>query len=174
MKPLLPSEIKILNHIYKVIEVDEIVDSSVHSEEGEQILGLLDDKSLQILLVKSLHPSRKYQIFLHELVHAIFNIIDFQRLLKDPDSEETVVNFVSDALLQILTDNPLKFPRRYLKMSLTQDKNLADNIMSNHDNGVSIPELSKSFQVAEKEVKQLINSRKDKKKHRTKKKLKKK
>jgi predicted AAA+ superfamily ATPase len=152
----LPQEIKILNHIYKVMEVDEIKDDSPTANPEEVILGTLDDQKLQILVVKSIQPSRKYQIFLHELVHAMFNIIDLKRYLKDPEVEESLVNFLSDILLQTLTDNALKFPKKYKKLAFLSDKELMNNILSNHGQGVSVSEICRTFQVSEHDVRQLI------------------
>lgn len=150
----LPSEVKILNHHYTVMEVDEIKDDSL--ENGDCLLGLLDDTKLQILVIKSLSPSRKYQIFLHEVTHALFNIIDFRRYLKDPETEESVVNFISDILLQVLTDNDFKFPKKYKKLALEDDKELSDVVLDNHRKGVSIKDICNTFQVEAKEVKKLL------------------
>jgi hypothetical protein len=155
----LPTEIRLLNHVYKVMEVDEITDTDPDTNQEESILGLLDDTNLQILVVKSLHPSRKYQVFLHELLHAMFNIIELRRLLKDPESEETIVNFISDNLLHVLTDNGLKFPKKRSVPTLKTDLNLANSILENHSKGVSIADLCKTFQVNEKEVKQLLKTK---------------
>lgn len=157
---IIPTEVKILNHTYKVIEVDEISSDGVDTEKDDSILGLLDDTSLQILLVKSLHPSRKYQIFLHEVIHAIFNIIDFRKFLKDQESEESVVNFVSDILLQVLTENNIK-PVNNQKYDLCEDPMFVQNIISNFNNGITIQDICKTFQTDEKTVKKVLRLHKE-------------
>lgn len=158
---LLPSEIKILNHVYKVIEVDEITDDVEGTvSDTDQVLGLLDDSALQILILKSLQPSRKYQVFLHEMTHALFNIIDFRRYLKDPEAEESVVNFLSDILLQVLTENSLKFPKQYKKMPLGDDNVMKSTIIANHTSGVPIKDICKTFHLKEADVKKVIKDTK--------------
>lgn len=157
---MIPSEIKVLNHIYKVIEVDEISDDIAAEDkekQGDQILGLLDDTALQILLVKDVQPSRKYQIFLHEIVHAIFNIIEFRRFLKDQESEDTIVNAVSDILFQVITENNLNPTKKSLEhRKVGDDPNLVNTIKYNYEKGISVKDLCKTFHLSEKELKSII------------------
>ena len=152
----LPHEVKIMHHTYKVLEVDEIkIDLAAGDEQGEVILGLLDDTNLQILIVKNMNASRKAQVFLHELTHAIFNVIDGRRLLRDPEAEESIVNAISDILLQVLSDNQFQFQKVYITDNST-DPQIIQNVMSNVEKGVDVKEICSSFHLEEKDVKKII------------------
>lgn len=152
----LPREVKILHHTYKVLEVDEIkADLHDGDEPGEEILGLLDDTNLQILIAKNMNASRKAQVFLHELTHAVFNVIDGRRLLRDPESEESIINAFSDILLQVLSDNQFQFQKVYVQDNCT-DPQIVQNVMTNHQNGVDVKSICNSFHLEEKEVKKII------------------
>lgn len=160
----LPREVKVLNHTYKVLEVDEIKPDLEHGDDiGDEILGLLDDTNLQILIMKNMNASRKAQVFLHEVTHAVLNIIDVRRLLRDPEAEESIVNAISDILLQVLSDNQFHFEKSYPHDNV-HDGMVIKNVLANHDNGVDVATICESFQLDTKEVKKIIQNGKKSKK----------
>ncbi|WP_221771569.1 hypothetical protein [Listeria booriae] len=89
-----PEQVKVTGVIYKVIE-----SAFVESDNDKNCLGSCDYTTSTIELLETLSDSKKEQIFVHELTHAIFHEAGFEC------ADEDMVNRIAIVLHQVLKDN---------------------------------------------------------------------
>jgi|LSQX01.3.fsa_nt_gb hypothetical protein len=89
----IPDEIKIGGSKY-IVGTADIVD-----EDNCNIDGKILYSELVIRLKKNLNPEYQKEVFLHELVHGIFEMIGFEQ-------DEDKVNRLTKGLLMVINDNP--------------------------------------------------------------------
>jgi len=92
----IPKTVKVGAYTYKV----EFVDTLKH--EGNDLLGLCDNESYTISIVKKLKPIPLKVVFLHECLHAIENV--YGCVLG-----ENKVNKFDHYLVDYLIENKLNF-----------------------------------------------------------------
>lgn len=92
---MIPSSVRVGSFDYAVKEV-------AHVEEGS--IGLCMPDQLTIYVQQSLPPQRKWQIFWHELLHAMWHAAGLHEF--ENPSEEQVVALMSYQIARVLSDNP--------------------------------------------------------------------
>lgn len=97
---MIPGKVKVAGVVYTVTEQEVI---EINGNRNYQ--GACDCGQTEIQILSSLSESRKEQVFVHELVHAILNEAGY-----DEHDEELVTRF-SIGLHQVLKDNPLNFEK---------------------------------------------------------------
>lgn len=91
----LPRQITISGFIIKIVYKKKIV------LNGDECFGVYEKTLKTIYIQRGLHPTRKLEIFIHELIHAI---ADVHRL----HLPETKVNTLALALVHVFLDNKIK------------------------------------------------------------------
>lgn len=91
---MLPESVRVAGIDYKVEEVPEFI--------GEpEVLGNVIYPFAQINIKKNLPESKKWQVFIHELLHAVFTESGYD------NQDEDLINRVSITLHQVLKDNKM-------------------------------------------------------------------
>lgn len=85
-------EINILGIIYKVKEVDTV--NKTNPRRGE-----LNYLTNEILIDKNMPESLKEQVLMHEILHAVFDLLGFDKLAED----EKKVQSIATALHQVFS-----------------------------------------------------------------------
>jgi len=93
---MIPDKIKIGGIVYDVKFVD-CVDVADHN-----IFGTISHPRQEILIKNQAQPDYTNQIFLHELVHGIFQHCGLEQ-------DESVIDRIAFCLYQVLKDNKIKF-----------------------------------------------------------------
>jgi hypothetical protein len=93
---MIPAEVNIAGLNYKVKEVDGLA-------EQHGLCGQIVYARCLISLDSSLPADKKEQVFVHELVHGIFEQAGYG------EQDEDMVNRLGIVLYQVLKDNNLKF-----------------------------------------------------------------
>lgn len=97
---MIPKTVDVAGVIYRTKEVEDvIIDGSTH------YLGACDYVNTEILLKSDLQDTKKEQVFVHELLHAVYNEAGFD------EQDEDVINRVAIVLYQVLKNNNLRFDR---------------------------------------------------------------
>lgn len=94
----LPKTIIVSSVEYKIREVNKIYD-----REAGECKGMTYGNTKRIDIEKSMIPSEKSVIVLHEILHSIFNEYNIRIPF---DIEEDVVSHMAPALHNLLVDNP--------------------------------------------------------------------
>lgn len=95
---MLPSEINVSGINYKVKEVDGLI-------VDRDFLGTVSYPKSLIKIDSSMSSDKKEQVFVHELMHAIFYESGYD------EHEEEMVNRLGITLYQVLKDNDLSFAK---------------------------------------------------------------
>lgn len=95
MKKLIPKSVRVAGVDYKVQEVENVI-----IEGSTEYGGSCDYASMEIEIRESLPQTRKDEVFVHELLHAMFYEAGYQ------EHDEDMVNRVGKVLYQVLKDNP--------------------------------------------------------------------
>ena len=94
LNDMLPKSVRVAGIDYKVQEVVEFI--------GEpEMLGCVIYPFAQIRVKESLPADKKWQVFIHELLHAIFMEAGFE------EHDEEMVNRLGIVLHQVLKDNEI-------------------------------------------------------------------
>lgn len=91
----IPKKVKVGGTHYKIKFVNEV-------SIGPEYCGSCDSSKLLIEVMNSYKKPAKEQIFLHELLHAIFNHCDLEH-------DEHLIEILSQALYMVIKDNPEVF-----------------------------------------------------------------
>jgi len=93
---MIPDKVKIGGIVYDVKFVDCVDKTDLHVD------GTIVYSSQEILLKKN--PGKDYtnMVFLHEVVHGIFNSCSLEQ-------DENIVKRLAEALYQVLKDNDIRF-----------------------------------------------------------------
>ncbi|MBC1272673.1 ImmA/IrrE family metallo-endopeptidase [Listeria booriae] len=92
----IPSEIKVAGVTYSVVEKDVVI-----IDGCSEYIGLCCHSESRIEILSSLSQTRKEQVFIHELVHAILNEAGYK------EHDEDLVSRFSIIAHQVILDNPL-------------------------------------------------------------------
>jgi Zn-dependent peptidase ImmA (M78 family) len=95
---MIPTEVKVAGVTYKVLEKEY-----VEIEQNKNYAGSCCYNESEINVLNTLSDTRKEQVFVHELVHAILMEAGYD------DHDEDQVNRIGIVLHQVLKDNNLKF-----------------------------------------------------------------
>ncbi|WP_034757763.1 hypothetical protein [Rossellomorea vietnamensis] len=95
---MLPVEVKVAGVTYKVSEKEY-----VEINDNKNYAGSCCYNDSEITVLNTLSDTRKEQVFVHELVHAILMEAGYD------DHDEDQVNRIGIVLHQVLRDNNLKF-----------------------------------------------------------------
>jgi Zn-dependent peptidase ImmA (M78 family) len=95
---LIPETVNVAGINYKVIEKEYI-----EINGGRNYQGSCSYHNGQIEVLNDLHKDRKEQVFVHELVHAIFHEAGFE------EQDEDMVNRLGIVFYQVLKNNKLYF-----------------------------------------------------------------
>jgi Zn-dependent peptidase ImmA (M78 family) len=95
---MIPNKVKVAGVEYQVKEVP-----FVEIEHNRNYQGACRYSESTIEILNSLSKDRKEQVFVHELLHAIFNEAGYN------DHEEDMVNRLGIILHQVLKDNRFDF-----------------------------------------------------------------
>lgn len=95
---MIPNKVKVAGIEYTVAEKDV-----VEIGENKNYQGACRFVTSEIEILNSLSESRKEQVFVHELVHAILNEAGYD------EHDEDMVNRVGIVLHQVIKDNYLYF-----------------------------------------------------------------
>lgn len=91
----IPYKVKVAGVNYQVHEVDGLI-------ANDSALGRVLYHKTEIQLDCGMSVEKKEQVFIHELLHAIFNESGFE------EQDEDMVNRLAITLHQVLKDNDLK------------------------------------------------------------------
>lgn len=91
----IPKKVKVGGTTYKIKNVDII-------SAGTGLNGLCDYDNSVIELLKSHKQQAKEEVFLHELIHALFYHCDLKQ-------DEHTVELLAQALYMVIKDNPEVF-----------------------------------------------------------------
>lgn len=91
----IPKKLKVGGTIYTVKQVKEI-------PESEDYVGMAYYRDAVIAVDKTLENSVKESVFIHELVHALFNFVGLEQ-------DEEIVTSLGHALYMVIADNPEVF-----------------------------------------------------------------
>lgn len=80
------------------------VESNPINDNGESVWGLCDHKKYCIKIDKNLPNERQREVFIHEILHAVFEF--FASNSKKKFSEEEVCEFMGKGFPMLLKDNP--------------------------------------------------------------------
>jgi len=94
----IPLQVNVAGIDYVVVYQDDMMKK--HNLMGEVVYP-----EAAITIDSSMCQHKKEQVFVHELVHAIFNEAGYQ----DQEQDEGMVNRLSIVLYQVLKQNDLKF-----------------------------------------------------------------
>ena len=103
--PKLPSQVLLGSQLWSVTEADSNTDPSLY----ENVFGYTLERSNRIVLDKDLPLSRKRQVFLHELLHAMrFTFGNPTLPVKGDvsDWEHYFIAIYEEGVLLMLRDNP--------------------------------------------------------------------
>ena len=89
-------KIKVIYRDYEVIEWE------VHEAYAASSFGRCDTNLAEIHIDKTLAPQKRANVFLHEVMHAIWREMD----LSDEDKEERIITALSNGICQVFRDNP--------------------------------------------------------------------
>jgi Zn-dependent peptidase ImmA (M78 family) len=95
---MIPNEVKVAGITYKVSEKDY-----VEINVNKNCLGSCSYADSNIVILNSLSNTRKEQVFVHELVHAVLMEAGYD------EHDEDMVNRIGIVLHQVLKENELKF-----------------------------------------------------------------
>ncbi|NMH68597.1 hypothetical protein HF072_07360 [Bacillus sp. RO3] len=95
---MIPNEVKVAGITYKVLEKEY-----VEIEQNKNYAGSCCYNDSEINVLTTLSDTRKEQVFVHELVHAILMEAGFD------DHDEDQVNRIGIVLHQVLKENKLYF-----------------------------------------------------------------
>jgi Zn-dependent peptidase ImmA (M78 family) len=95
---MIPAEVKVAGVTYKVLEKEY-----VEFEQNKNYAGSCCYNESEINVLNTLSGTRKEQVFVHELVHAILMEAGYD------EHDEDQVNRIGIVLHQVLKDNNLKF-----------------------------------------------------------------
>jgi hypothetical protein len=95
---LLPQNVKVGGLKYKIVEK-----SFVEIGHSRNYDGACDYGNTTIEILDSLSDSKKEEVFIHELTHAIFENAGYS------DHDEEMVDRLSKVLYQVLKDNHIYF-----------------------------------------------------------------
>jgi len=97
---MIPNKVNVAGIEYEIEEVENvIIDGSVN------YAGSCSYVESKIQILKDLAPTKKEQVFIHELLHACFFEAGFG------DHDEDIVNRVGIVLYQVLKNNDLSFAK---------------------------------------------------------------
>lgn len=82
-------KIEIGGHSYEVIELE-----LVHEQDNKELYGRHEVKTNTILLNNTIHPDRKKETFIHEVLHAIL-------LNGGHEHPEHIIDCISNGLFQL-------------------------------------------------------------------------
>ncbi len=91
-------EIKIMGIPFKIVEK-----AVVCKGDGGFTRGVINFNNDTIEIDEELSPERKKQVLIHEIIHAIFDLIGDEELTKD----ERTVQSLSSALCCVIKENDL-------------------------------------------------------------------
>ncbi|WOD61769.1 ImmA/IrrE family metallo-endopeptidase [Niallia taxi] len=97
---MIPNKINVAGIDYSVHFVDFI-----EIDGNRNYQGSCSYQESEISVLNNLSKNRKEQVFVHELVHAIFNEAGFDA------QDEDMVNRLGIVLYQVLKDNKLSFEK---------------------------------------------------------------
>jgi hypothetical protein len=95
---MIPTEVKVAGVTYKVLEKEYVV-----IDHNKNYAGSCCYNESEINVLNTLSGTRKEQVFVHELVHAILMEAGYD------EHDEDQVNRIGIVLHQVLKDNNLKF-----------------------------------------------------------------
>lgn len=95
---MIPINVKVAGVAYDVFQKDYI---EIESDRNYQ--GACNYIKTEILLLSELGKERKEQIFVHELLHAVFYEAGYE------EQDEEMIDRVSKVLYQVMKDNKLNF-----------------------------------------------------------------
>lgn len=95
---MLPKSIKVGPYNYKVGEVVGLI-----SEENDEVLGYCRPYEQIINIEKNSTSERKKVVIIHELLHAMFEVINTDLA---GDKEEQLITVLSPVFYSLLRDNP--------------------------------------------------------------------
>lgn len=102
---MLPGKVVIGPVDWTVIEDADLIDRS-RNRAGDDRWGESDKKLVEILIDPSLPPSRKREVLMHEVVHAVLYEWHVDKVFPDNFEEEPLVEILGVALLATIRDNP--------------------------------------------------------------------
>ena len=97
----IPEKIKIGGQEFSVV-IDETTTSA-------NFLGLCDVDALKITLSKKHSKAKQDQVFLHEILHAVYHTAAMDNIEGVKDKEEYIIDALSQGLYAVLKDNKLRF-----------------------------------------------------------------
>lgn len=97
---MLPAKVKVAGVTYDVVEVP-----MVQIYDDKNYSGACHYDKTKIEILEDMSECRKEQVFVHELVHAVFNEAGFD------EHDEDLVNRLGIVLYQVLKDNDLRFKK---------------------------------------------------------------
>lgn len=98
---MIPKKLKIGGQDFEVV-IDDTTSSA-------NFLGLCDVDTLKITLSKK-HPlAKQKQVFLHEVLHAVFHMMAMDSIEGVKDKEEYIIDALSQGLYAVIKDNKLTF-----------------------------------------------------------------
>ena len=86
--------IKILSQIYKVKEIDFEGTDNIH-------FGLIKYETNEILLNKNISKERKQVTLIHEILHAVFQQLGFEK----ENDNEYLINSLSESVILLVKEN---------------------------------------------------------------------
>lgn len=95
---MIPNKVKVAGIEYEVTEKDYV---EINNDKNYQ--GSCHYTKASIEVLSTLSNDRKEEVFVHELMHAIFNEAGYD------EHEEDMINRTSKVLYQVLKDNKLYF-----------------------------------------------------------------
>ncbi|WP_243356911.1 hypothetical protein [Bacillus litorisediminis] len=95
---MIPNKVKVAGIEYETVYKDFI---EINGDRNYQ--GSCDYLNTQIDILQDLSETKKEQVFVHELIHAVFHEAGFK------EQDEDMVNRLGIVLYQVLKDNHLYF-----------------------------------------------------------------
>ena len=97
MKP--PSKFSILGQRFTVRHAAHV------EEDGVELLGWCHSDTQSVLLATHVGPGKAREVYFHEFIHAVLNLVDLNELPKGLTNEQ-LVSRLSPILLYSLQSNP--------------------------------------------------------------------
>jgi hypothetical protein len=99
----LPDTVKIGPIVYQIMQIPS--PTVPHSETGEAmpVFGKISFKEAVITIDEELEASVKWQVYFHEIVHALMEVIGFAGADGGPD--EGVIDAMAYAMMSYMIDN---------------------------------------------------------------------
>jgi hypothetical protein len=100
---MIPDKIKIGGSVFDIV-ICKTVD-----EDNKNIDGKILYSEQQIRLGDNMHPTYTAKVLLHEIIHGVFDFLCLEQ-------DETMIERLTNAMFQVLTDNKLHFDEMSVEM----------------------------------------------------------